>query len=243
MSLKPKTHSEAQPTIDIDGRAVALRLVQNRRAKRLILKVEHSTGDVVVVGPSAHSLKQAEKFARKESRWIAEALAKVPQRQSFTPGAKFPLRGVETTIVHAPAARFGVRHEEALQVLFVSGEIEFVPRRVQDWLRAQARTDLLTHTAKFTRALRLAMPKVTVRDTTTRWGSCSHSGRLSFSWRLILAAPEILTYVAAHEVAHLIHMNHSTAFWAEVKGLVGDYRHSEEWLTREGSRLHRFGVI
>ncbi len=243
MALSALNTAPPTPTIEIDGRDVPLRLVRNRQAKRLILKVEHSTGEVVVVGPTLRALKQAHRFAQKERAWIEQALAKVPKRQSFTSGARVPLRGRDHTIVHAPKARFGVRLDDHLNVLYVSGEPEFVPRRVQDWLKRQAKTDLLGHVEHFTSALDLPLAKVTVRDTTTRWGSCSATGRLSFSWRLVLAPREILAYVAAHEVSHLVHMNHSKAFWAQVTGLVGDYAEAEEWLCDEGPGLHRYGLI
>jgi predicted metal-dependent hydrolase len=243
MSLLKPHSTPADPVIEIAGRDVPLRLVRNKRAKRLILRVEHSTGEVVVVGPSDRSLRKALQFAEKERAWIETSLAKVPHRLPFEPGASFPFQGQTSVIVHTPQARRGILYDASLGVLFVSGDREFVPRRVQDWLKARARETLTAHVKTYTDHLNIEMPKVSIRDTTTRWGSCSPMRTLSFSWRLILADPVILSYVAAHEVAHLTHMNHSKVFWSLVEELFGPYDAEETWLKVSGSELHRYGVI
>lgn len=253
--LNLKSSQVHSPVLDIDGRTVPLKLVRNKRAKRLILKVEHSTGEVVVVGPSDRSLKKAVQFATQEKAWIAKSLASVPERLPFRPGALIPLRGRTTQIIHTPKARAGVVYDEVLDALFVSGDPEFVPRRVQDFLKREARKDLAKEVARLCQALGQSQgqsqgqildpphPKISVRDTITRWGSCSATGGLSFSWRLILAEPHVLSYVAAHEVAHLIHMNHSKRFWALVLRIYGPYEGPEEWLNKEGALLHRYGNL
>lgn len=231
------------PVLEIGGRAVPLRLVRNARAKRLILKVEHSTGEVVVVGPSERSLKKALDFAARERAWIEKSLANVPPRIPFGSGTVFPLRGRSTQIVHTPQARRGVIHDHVLDALFVSGQQDFMGRRVQDWLKREARIDLAREVVRYVQMIDRPLPKMAVRDTTTRWGSCSASGTLSFSWRLVLAKPDILSYVAAHEVAHLVHMNHSKKYWSLVERLYGPYDRAEAWLSAEGTLLHRYGSL
>ena len=126
--------------------------------------------------------------------------------------------------------------------LCVSGAAPFVARRVQDYLVRQARVDLTVAVARHTAALGVSARRITLRDTTSRWGSCSSSGALNFSWRLVMAPPHVLDYLAAHEVAHLVHMNHSDAFWRTTARLVPDYARAEAWLKGYGVGLMRFGA-
>jgi predicted metal-dependent hydrolase len=125
----------------------------------------------------------------------------------------------------------------------VAGEAPHVARRVEDHLRAAARTDLHAAVAMHCAKLGLRPRSLTLRDPVSRWGSCSSSGALSFSWRLILAPTYVLDYLAAHEVAHLQHMNHSTKFWAVVHRLSTDVDLAEAWLNAHGSQLHRYGRV
>ncbi|MGO9674241.1 MAG: M48 family metallopeptidase [Methylocella sp.] len=126
-------------------------------------------------------------------------------------------------------------------VLWVRGDAAFTPRRVQDFLIREARRDLAAAVGRHTARLGVKVRKITLRDTSSRWGSCSASGGLNFSWRLILAPPFVLDYLAAHEVAHLVHMNHSDAFWTVVGGLSQDVDAAEAWLKTHGPGLLRFG--
>jgi predicted metal-dependent hydrolase len=123
----------------------------------------------------------------------------------------------------------------------VSGQEPHVSRRVLEYLKRQAKRDLETAVARYAVLLGKPIPKVTLRDTTSRWGSCSAKGSLSFSWRLILAPPFVLDYLAAHEMAHLVHMNHSARFWKLTRKLSSDTDRAEGWLKTHGASLHRFG--
>lgn len=218
-------------------------------ARRFTLRVRAATRDAVLTMPPRGSLTRAKIFVERHAAWIGARLARLPVPTPFGPGAAIPLRGVLHEIVHHPEARGTVWVETdkiddgiALPHLCVSGAAAFVARRVQDFLIRQARLDLEAAVRRHAGALGLQPKRMTLRDTTTRWGSCSSSGALSFSWRLVMAPPYILDYLAAHEVAHLKHMNHSDAFWALTERLVPDYARAEAWLKTHGIGLMRFGV-
>ena len=197
--------------------------------------------------PVRGSFVRAKLFIERHAGWIGTRLERLPVSTPFGPGAVVPLRGHPHEIVHCPGARGSVwiepgEREGALPRLCVSGDAPFVSRRVQDYLIKQARTDLLAAVTRHAEALGVGPRRMTLRDTTTRWGSCSSSGALNFSWRLVMAPPHVLDYLAAHEVAHLRHMNHSTAFWATTAQLIPDYKRAEAWLKVHGVELMRFGA-
>jgi predicted metal-dependent hydrolase len=193
----------------------------------------------VMILPARASLRDAEKFALAHRVWLAERLARLPGKVEFVPGARVPILGTEHEIVHDPAARRGVWLDEG--AIKVSGQVEFVPRRVGDFLKAEAKRIILPRAHDLAAAIGRKPGRVTVKDTRSRWGSCSAAGDLSFSWRLVLAPEWVLTYVVAHEVAHLAELNHSPAFWAVVAGLNADHVHARSWLKSFGARLHRYG--
>ena len=223
--------------------------VQIRRiasARRFTLRVRAATRDALLTMPPRGSLPRARLFVERHAAWIGTRLARLPVPTPFGPGATLPLRGVEHEIVHRPGARGTVWIEDdangGAPRLCVSGAAPFVARRVQDYLVRQARADLVVAVARHTATLGVAARRITLRDTTSRWGSCSSSGALNFSWRLVMAPPHVLDYLAAHEVAHLVHMNHSDAFWRVTARLVPDYARAEAWLKGHGVGLMRFGA-
>lgn len=199
--------------------------------------------------PTRGSLAEAKSFAERHAAWIGARLRRLPAKMRFMPGELVPVRGVLHRIANQPGARGTVWIEAAPQdagghagpLLWVNAEAPFVPRRVQDFLIREARRDIEGAVARHTSALSVRPRKITLRDTTSRWGSCSSSGALSFSWRLIMAPRFVLDYLAAHEVAHLMHMNHSAAFWAVVAELSSDIDTAEAWLKTHGAGLLRFG--
>lgn len=224
--------------IDIAGRSLTVALRRSARAKRLSLRLDPA-GAVVLVLPLGMPVRDAERFARQQSDWLSARLCAAPPRLALVPGAAVPLLGVPHLIRHDPAAPRKVSAEAG--EIRLGGPVEMVPRRVGDFLRAEAAL-LLTHRARaLADRLGRTVGRVTVRDTRSRWGSCSAAGALSFSWRLVLAPDWVLTYVVAHEVAHLAEMNHGPAFWAVVERLNGDPRPARAWLKRHGPGLHRIG--
>lgn len=217
-------------------------------ARRFTLRVRAATRDAVLTMPPRGSLSRAKIFVERHAAWIGARLERLPVPTPFGPGAAVPLRGVSHEIVHRPGARGTVWIEAgdetaAAPKLCVSGAPPFVGRRVQDFLVRQARADLVVAVTRHTATLGVKVRRMTMRDTSTRWGSCSSSGSLNFSWRLVMAPPHVLDYLAAHEVAHLVHMNHSDAFWALTERLMPDYRRAEAWLKAHGMGLMRFGGV
>ena len=124
----------------------------------------------------------------------------------------------------------------------ITGEAEFIQRRVTDWLKARAREDLNETALAYADTFDVRPARITMRDQTSRWGSCSTTRSLSFSWRLIMAPPHVLDYVAAHEVAHLRHMNHGARFWSLVESAIPNYESAKRWLEINGPGLHRYGI-
>ncbi len=235
--------------LTLGGEQVPLVVRHNPRARRYIVRVDMTSGAVHVTTPNKRNVSGAVAFAREHADWIASQRELVPKAEPFCDGADVPVRGVPHTIRHVNA-RAGTGRHTVTQThnaatgeaeLLVGGDIAFLSRRVTDWLKAQAKADLnkavLAHAAK----LGVRPSRITVRDQSTRWGSCSSSRALSFSWRLIFAPAPVLDYVAAHEVAHLRHMDHGLQFWKTVAFLTTDFRAPIRWLEKEGPALHRYG--
>lgn len=229
----------------IGGQPVPLNVRINPRARRIIVKVHPSTGAVSVVAPSARAVNPALDFARSERGWIAERLARIPPPVPFAPGAVLPYRGVGHVIRWSGSKRgLVVIDQEAYRpTIRVSGGLEFLNRRIEDWFKRQARFHLTRKVEAYAEALGVKVRRLTIRDGASRWGSCSSNGALSFSWRLVMAPPFVLDYVAAHEVAHLREMNHGPRFWRLVERMVGDSTAAQDWLRENGSQLHRYGDL
>ncbi len=226
--------------LKIDGRMLEVRVHLNPRARRMIVKVNPATGEVSVTAPSRRGLAHALDFARGEKDWIVGQLANALGPVSLTPGAVFPYQGVRHEIRTAAKGPSPVWAEDG--VIWVSGGEAHVPRRVLDFLKSQARKTFETVALRHAARLGVKPSRITVRDTASRWGSCSSARSLSFSWRLILAPDFVLDYVVAHEVAHLREMNHSARFWAHVRSLVPDIDAPQDWLRTHGRELQRYCV-
>jgi predicted metal-dependent hydrolase len=156
-----------------------------------------------------------------------------------------PLRGVPHRIVHRRFIRGTVWTEADAAgepLICVAGDVPHIDRRIADFLRREARRDLDGASRRFANELGVEIKRVAVRDQASRWGSCSTTGVLSFSWRLILAPDFVLSYLAAHEVAHLVEMNHSARFWRIVQKLCPDHARAKVWLDVHGADLHRYGL-
>jgi len=200
----------------------------------------------VLTLPQACRMQEARRFLRSHLDWIRERLGHVPEPVPFVDGAAIPLRGRLHRICFVGARRHqgvvAVADDPTMPRLNVSGRAEHAARRLSDWLWAQARQDLDRCVNVHARTLGARPRRIGLRDQSSRWGSCSSNGVLSFSWRLILAPPHVLDYVAAHEVAHLVEMNHSARFWRLVARCVADVESAKRWLRTEGGELHRYGI-
>ncbi|HET7084181.1 MAG TPA: SprT family zinc-dependent metalloprotease [Rhizomicrobium sp.] len=226
--------------LKIDGRLLEIRVRLNPRARRMIVKVNPATGEISVTAPSRRGVAHALDFARGEKDWIAGQLAKAPGAVLMSAGSKIPFRGKLHEIRIAPRGPSPVWIEDG--VIWASGREAHVPRRVLDFLKGEARKTFETRAMHHAEKLGVKPSRITVRDTASRWGSCSTARSLSFSWRLILAPDFVLDYVVAHEVAHLKEMNHSPRFWAHVKSLVADRSLAQNWLRANGRELQRYGI-
>lgn len=214
-------------------------------ARRMTLRVSQASGEITLTLPERADFAAGRLFAENHGGWIAARVAKRPEGIPFEPGQMIPVRGTPHRIVHWSKARGVTRatqDQDGAPILAVAGEGAHVPRRIKDFLRRAALDDLEAAVARHTAALGIPARKITIRDTTSRWGSCSSKGHLNFSWRLILAPPLVLDYLAAHEVAHLKEMNHSHRFWALTHKLCPRTEEAEAWLKRHGAGLHAYGA-
>jgi predicted metal-dependent hydrolase len=160
---------------------------------------------------------------------------------TFADGATVPVRGIAHTIAATGKLR-GTVLVDSSQTLWTPGAPEHMARRLTDWLKGEAQRDLAARVAVHARALGVKVSSIHLRSQSSRWGSCSANGRLNFNWRLILAPPFVLDYVAAHEVAHLVEMNHSVRFWATVKRALPDMERGRAWLKAHGAQLMAYGA-
>jgi predicted metal-dependent hydrolase len=231
-------------TVAFDGEIYQVRLRRHSRARRYTLRIHAASRDVVLTMPPRGSVKQAREFARKNGAWIAARLRRLPDAMPFAHGALLPLRGVSHRIDHRKSIRGTVWIETGadMPLLCVAGEAPHLPRRVRDFLKREAKRDLETASGTAAQALGVTIKRVSVRDQSSRWGSCSSTGVLSYSWRLILAPSFVLDYLAVHEVAHLIEMNHSRRFWRLVEKICPDIGRAKAWLDAHGADLHRYGL-
>lgn len=222
--------------IEVAGRPVRLRV--NARARRVSLRVDARKREVVATAPSARRLAEAVDFAHSRAAWISERLAAIPDAILLAPGLTIEVGGEPCRLERA-AMRIAPRlipatGDEPMRLL-ASGEGEAYGRAALRVLKAEALRRLRERTAFHAQALGQSMPTVAVADAKGRWGSCRPASRgrpaaIRYSWRLILAPLQVLDYVAAHEVAHLVEANHSPAFWAVVRSLYGDHRAARRWL-------------
>ncbi|SNX70992.1 hypothetical protein SAMN05878503_107106 [Cereibacter ovatus] len=215
---------------------VEITLRRSGRARRFSLRVSRLDGRVTLTLPQRARESEALAFARDHQDWIRTALESVPQTAPVGLGTRLPVEG-RALLVQPGTGRL-VRIEG--DSLLVPGDPDRVAARLAAFLRLRARDRLAAACDRHAAALGRPYARLTLRDTRSRWGSCTADGSLMFSWRLILAPPEVLDYVAAHEVAHLAEMNHSPAFWAVVGRLMPGYQPHRIWLKRQGQVLHGF---
>ena len=228
--------------LKIDGKSIEVTLRTNPRARRFIVKVDPSTGEVSVVAPNTRSLDRALDFARKEKEWIAGRLATIPEPVHLDLGASIMFRGMIYVIRPGEGRRTPVwiDRDAPRPTIRVGGSAEHASRRVLDWLKREARRKIDERVSWYAEQLGVRPRRITIRDTSSRWGSCSSARSLSFSWRLILAPPAVLDYVVAHEVAHLRELNHKPRFWRLVESLGPQVDESQAWLSEHGALLHRY---
>ncbi len=212
---------------------VEVQLRKSARARRFSLRVSRQTGAVTLTLPVRARESEAISFLRAQEGWLRDALARTAPVQLLEFGATLPVEGRLLTLAQGSGRAVRVLGDQ----LLVPGDPAQIPARLQAWLKVLARERLARAVDRHAAVLGRKVSGLTLRDTRSRWGSCTAEGRLMFSWRLIMAPPAVLDYVAAHEVAHLVEMNHSDRFWAVVQRLYPGWQEQRAWLRNEGSAL------
>lgn len=215
-----------------------LKVIKAPRAKRLTLRIDTKERQPVLSIPPRCTQKQAISFVKMHQEWIIDSLNKLPKTQRFTSGQTISLFGKNILIQHAPEKRWGARIEK--DVLYVSGESEFTHRRVKDFIKKQAQEKFLKLSQKLAAKINCHVNDVVIKDTKSRWGSCSSLNNINYNWRLALAPKVVIDYIIAHEVSHLAHQDHSLAFWECVALLCPHYEQGQNWLKQHGKELYIF---
>lgn len=227
-------------TLDVAGRLMPLTIKQHERATRITLRIEPGGRALKMTIPRGLARRDVDAFLDRHQGWLMTKLAKFSTDTGLNDGGTILFRGVSHRIQHTGSLR-GLTEATVIDgkpVLRVSGMPEHLGRRIATFLKKEARADL-ERLAKFhAHSIRAPIKSISMKDTRSRWGSCSAEGNLSFSWRIIMAPPSVVDYLAAHEVAHLKEMNHGPHFWALCKKLCPGMEDAKSWLKRHGSLLH-----
>lgn len=212
-------------------------------AQRMILRIDRRSGGARLTLPRGVGRVRAERFLATYSGWLCTKLAALPRHIPFEDGASLPLRGQMCRIEHRAPFRGETRIEtgENELLLIVHGDKAHLSGRVSRFLRALALADITAAVGRRAGEMGVDFGRISVKDTQSRWGSCSARGDLSFSWRLILAPPFVLDYLAVHELAHRLEMNHSPRYWRHVRRICPEFETAEAWLKRNGPALHHYG--
>lgn len=238
MKLGLPVRQEPTPErVELSDPPCSVRLVRNRRARRFTLRMDPKSDGAVLSFPPGVPNSEVHLFLDRHREWLRRALSRRPEIVAVDVGAQVPIDGTPTLIVGRRGRRRPPFLEDNSIVLQGAGA---AGPRVAAWMKLRARDRLQPAAEMYARQLGVSVARIAFRDTRSRWGSCSTSGALSFSWRLAMAPVTVQEYVAAHEAAHLVEMNHSPRFWALVQGLIPDWRASRDWLRTHGRALHSY---
>jgi predicted metal-dependent hydrolase len=245
MERSSRTRSSRLEALDVEGLPAPVEVRRHPTARRMTLRVSRTKHAVIMTVPMNCNLADAGNFLHTHLDWVRRHLCAVPQPVAFAHGETIPFRGLPHKIVFngERGHDFLVRVEAdrpGLPRLVVAGTTEGAPRRLANWLTQQATEEIDRRVRHHATQLGVRPKRIVLRDQSSRWGSCSTTRVLSFSWRLILAPPNVLDYVAAHEVAHLSQMNHGPKFWALVARTMPQMDEARAWLRVYGMDLHRY---
>ncbi|MCL2338623.1 MAG: M48 family metallopeptidase [Proteobacteria bacterium] len=227
------------------GEEIPITITVRSDARNIILRPQTMpTRALAITVPRWTSAARVREFIEEKRRWLNRIYAAAPVKTPVRDGDVIVVFGREVLIRHDPAGRYGVKYtagtgDDKSRTMHVCGGAEFLERRLRDEIKAQFLKQVKKEIAKTPAAFH---PKnIAVRDTSSRWGSCSSSGTISFSWRLAFAPPEVMRYVIMHELAHKKHMDHSPKFWRQVSELYGPgVERAKLWLSNHGQELHKY---
>ena len=213
-------------------------IIPKKGCHSLKLRIDRKTGKPQVTVPFLYPTFMVQKFIENHIIWLQKQISLTPQKITFKDGMKLSILGQELIIQHQDK-RIGGAFIEG-NILIVTGSSEHLHRRVKDFIQKQVSEYVSVKAPKIAEQLNCSIKRITIKDTISRWGSCTSTGHLSFCWRLSLAPLFVLDYVIIHEVAHLVEMNHSWAFWKKVAELNANTRQAKKWLNENAPYLHSF---
>ena len=215
---------------------IDVHLRKSTRARQFTLRVSSLDGKVSLTTPHFAKTHQISAFLKEKEPWLRQRLSEVQISVKVTFGTLLPVMGRDVLVErHVGLSIILSKHK-----IYVPEKSKIPAVQLRVFLKQYARQLLSKKSAHYAEKLGVSYSKLSLRDVRSCWGSCSDQGALMFSWRLIMAPPEVLDYVAAHEVVHLLHMDHTNRFWTELKNLFGDFKQQQSWLRENGSKLHRY---
>lgn len=226
-------------SIRLDDPDLTVTIRRSARARRFTLTVPQNGDPPRVTVPPRTPERDIRMFLLRQGEWLARAVARLPAQTLVSAGATIPVAGTLLQIIHLTGPR-RTPQVSANELILQGGDASSIGKRIEAWLKERARGQVTTIARSCAETLGAAVGTIKMRDTKGQWGSCTHKGDLSFSWRLAMAPPEVLDYVAAHEAAHLLEMNHGPEFWAHVERLRPNWRAQRNWLKTQGATLHRY---
>lgn len=215
-----------------------IKVTRSPLARKLTLRIDAQERIPALTIPKYCTNKKAVEFVRAHQGWIAETLDKLPAVRSFENGETISVFGKEYQICHQPEARRGEYVRSG--ILYVSGEADFLHRRVKDFIKKKAGEEFYKRSVRLAEKLGCEVHGVCIKDTKSRWGSCSSRNNINYNWRVSLAPDFVINYLVAHEVSHLLHQDHSPEFWATVKKLCPRYEQGRSWLKEHGRDLYLY---
>lgn len=241
MSYQKLTITTPTGQTETNIHAIPLLIQRNSRARRISLRYNPVDRQLALTLPKSVSVNEGMDFFNHKKDWLAETLKSLPKHVPFKPGAIIPVMGKKYRIRYEAelSGRSMVKAED--DILYVTGPKDQIARHVQDWIKKQVRKKITTIAESKAELIGRKVRRITLRDTRSRWGSCSSQGRLSFSWRLAFAPPSVLHYIVCHEVAHMREMNHGPAFWRLVARICPSWASNDQWLKDNSHVLYRYG--
>ncbi len=214
-----------------------IKVITSAKAKRLTLRIDEKIHLPILTLPRRCSVAKAKEFLALHRDWIINMMGRLPRAQTFCSGDEIIFFGETYRIIHCPQNRYTVLVNNTLQI---SGDSEFLHRRTIDFLKKQTLNRLTDMTLQKAASIEKKVSSVTIKDTKSRWGSCSTLGNINYNWRICMAPPEVIDYLVCHEVSHLKHPNHSSAFWQCVEKLCPHYQAHRLWLKKHGRSLYKY---